>query len=97
MPARQDRQLIAKTIRISNKLGLHARSAAKFVAVAQQFSATVKVSNAHGSANGKSIMNMLLLQARCGSEIDITIDGDGELQSMQALVELIEQKFGEAE
>ena len=87
--------MLSKTITIQNKLGLHARAASVFVKATQEFSSSILVKNDVAEANGKSIMNMMLLQANIGSEITLEIDGDDEEQAMHALIELIEQKFGE--
>lgn len=89
--------MIQKTITIQNKLGLHARAASKFVEVAKEHFASVSVTSAFAKANGKSIMNMMLLQATCHSDIEIETDGEDEQEAMDALVQLINNKFDEAE
>ncbi|MFT7688781.1 MAG: phosphocarrier protein HPr [Candidatus Azotimanducaceae bacterium] len=86
---------LTESIEIQNKLGLHARAASVFVKVAQEFSSTIEVESASGSANGKSIMSMMMLQASIGSLIKITVEGDDENETMSAVLELINQKFGE--
>jgi len=87
--------VLNKNIQIQNKLGLHARAASVFVKAAQEFISTITVTSEHGSANGKSIMNMMLLQASIGSDINLSIEGVDEDAAMAALIELINQKFGE--
>ncbi len=87
--------MIEKTLTIQNKLGLHARAASAFVKTASAFSASVEVSNQHATANGKSIMSMLMLQATLGSEIQLSISGDDEQATMEQLSALIDDKFGE--
>jgi phosphocarrier protein len=82
---------------IQNKLGLHARAASKFVEIAKQYEATISVTSPFSKANGKSIMNVMMLQASCNSEITIEIDGADEQLAMSALTDLIDNKFGEAE
>ena len=82
---------------IQNKLGLHARAASKFVEVAKEYEANINVTSPFSTANGKSIMNVMMLQASCNSEINIKIDGPDEQAAMTALAELIDNKFGEAE
>ncbi len=89
--------MIEQTIRIQNKLGLHARAASKFVETAKEFSADITVTSPFSSANGKSIMKMMMLQATCGSDVTIQIDGEDEAQALSAIVALIDDKFGEAE
>jgi len=89
--------LITKKTTVPNKLGLHARAASKIVEVAQQFSADIQINNIHGTANAKSIMNMMMLQATFGSEFDLIIDGDDEHAAMEAMLCLIDLKFGEEE
>jgi phosphocarrier protein len=89
--------LIEKTIKIQNKLGLHARAASSFVKVAQQFASAITVSSSSATANGKSIMNMMILQAGIDTEIVIQAEGEDETESIQALLDLINQKFGETE
>jgi phosphocarrier protein HPr len=86
-----------KKLAISNKLGLHARAASMFVKTASKFASTINVSNPEKEANGKSIMSMLLLQASCGSEIDIFIEGEDETEAMAAIEGLVNNKFGESE
>ena len=89
--------MIKKTVKIKNRLGLHARAASSFVKKAQEFASTVTVTSSYASANGKSIMNMMILQASLGSEILIEVEGEDESESIQALLGLINQKFGEEE
>ena len=87
--------MINKTILIQNKLGLHARSASVFVRTASGFASSVTVSSKHATANGKSIMSMMLLQASRGTEISLEIEGNDELEAIEAIVTLINNKFGE--
>lgn len=82
---------------IQNKLGLHARAASKFVEVAKGFDAEISVTSPFSTANGKSIMNVMMLQASCNSEVTIETEGEDAHSAMQALTELINNKFGEAE
>jgi phosphocarrier protein len=86
-----------KKLPITNKLGLHARAASLFVKTASAFASTINVSNPEKEANGKSIMSMMLLQASCGSEVDICIEGKDEIEAMAAIESLINDKFGESE
>jgi phosphotransferase system HPr (HPr) family protein len=84
-----------KTIMIINKLGLHARAAAKFVQVASGFHAEINVHSGHREVSGKSIMGIMMLAAGNGSEIDIKTIGPDEDEAMAALETLINDKFGE--
>ena len=89
--------MLQQTTRIVNKLGLHARAAAKFVTHASMFEAEVHVKRNGQNVNGKSIMGVMMLAAAKGSDIELIIDGPDEKQAMQSLIELIENRFGEAE
>ena len=84
-----------KTVTIINKLGLHARAAAKFVQVASGFQAEINVHSGHREVSGKSIMGIMMLAAGKGSEIDIITIGPDEEEAMQALENLINDRFGE--
>ncbi len=86
-----------KTITIINKLGLHARAAAKFVKVASNYQAEISVHSGHKEVSGKSIMGIMMLAAGKGSNIEIKTIGPDEDAAMAALEELINNKFGEDE
>ena len=86
-----------KTIKINNRLGLHARAAAKFVQIASGFQAEINVTSANREVSGKSIMGIMMLAAGKGSEIEITTIGPDEDEAMTALENLINDRFGEAE
>ena len=88
--------MIRRRVTLVNKLGLHARAASKLVQTAAGFHSAVWIENGHRRVNGKSIMGVLMLAAPCGSELDLEIDGDDEDAAMDALVALIEDRFGEA-
>jgi len=85
------------TVIIVNKLGLHARAASKFVNLAKRFASRIEVSNATKSVDGKSIMSIMLLAASQGTEIGLRINGEDELDAMQAITQLIADRFGEGE
>jgi phosphocarrier protein len=89
--------VLKKKLAITNKLGLHARAASVFVKTAGVFASMINVSNQDKKANGKSIMSMMLLQASCGSEVDICIEGEDETEAMAAIEGLVNNKFGEPE
>lgn len=86
-----------RTVTISNRLGLHARAAARLVRRASQFNSSVTLlrEDTGETADGKSILSVLLLAASRGTSLIIKTDGDDEERAMNALVELVEQKFGE--
>lgn len=89
--------MIQKTTTIVNKLGLHARAAAKFVTLASQFNSEINVKRNEQNVNGKSIMGVMMLAAAKGSEIELIIEGEDEQNAMLALLELIANRFNEAE
>lgn len=89
--------MLTENIVIINKLGLHARAAAKFVSTATRFESSVKVSKDGRVVDGKSIMSVMMLAASCGTTVNIETDGPDELSAMQAIKDLINDKFGEGE
>jgi phosphocarrier protein len=89
--------VIRREVQIVNKLGLHARAAAKFVACAGAFSSRVQVERAGRKVNGKSIMGVMMLAAAQGSNILLEISGDDEEAACSALEHLIANRFGEGE
>ncbi|MGE0865559.1 MAG: HPr family phosphocarrier protein [Vicinamibacterales bacterium] len=80
---------------IRNRLGLHARAAAKFVHLATRFSSQIRVARDGRTMDGKSIMGILLLAAGAGASIVVTADGADETEAVDALCRLIESGFGE--
>jgi len=89
--------VLSREIEIINKLGLHARAAAKLVSTAAQFTAEVKLGKAGQSINAKSIMGVMMLAASQGTRLTLEIDGEDEQQAMQAIVDLVNDYFGEGE
>ncbi|MCB1760326.1 MAG: HPr family phosphocarrier protein [Gammaproteobacteria bacterium] len=89
--------MISHDVTIVNKLGLHARAAAKFVTLASQFGCEVQLTLKGQSINGKSIMGVMMLAASQGTEITLSTDGEDEADAMQALEQLILERFGESE
>lgn len=87
--------MVQKEVLIRNKLGLHARAAAKFVKRASGFSSEIKVGKDAMTVNGKSIIGVLLLAAPKGSRIQIVAAGEDERKALEALAELVEDRFGE--
>ena len=87
-----------REITISNKLGLHARAAAKFVGVASGFPCQVRVGRSPDSlVDGKSIMAVMMLAAGKGTAIHLHTEGEQEDEALQALVALIDNYFDEGE
>ena len=84
-------------IEIVNKLGLHARAAAKLVSTAGRYASHVSLKLGSQEADAKSIMAVMMLAAAKGSLVEISCDGADEDQAMQALTELINDHFGEDE
>jgi phosphocarrier protein len=89
--------MIEKTFIIINKLGLHARAAAKFVTTTSQFKADINVTRNGRSVNGKSIMGVMMLAAAKNTEITVTAQGDDAEQALEAIEALINDFFGEGE
>jgi len=80
---------------IRNRLGLHARAAAKFVHLATKYSSQIRVTRNGRTMDGKSIMGILLLAAGAGASIVVTADGADETDAVEALCRLVEGGFGE--
>ena len=86
-----------RTLTIVNKLGLHARAAAKFVTCAAAFSAEITVRRGEREVNGKSIMGVMMLAAAKGTEIEVVSIGADAEQALLALEALLANRFGEDE
>ncbi|WP_019626939.1 HPr family phosphocarrier protein [Thioalkalivibrio sp. ALJT] len=84
-----------RVVPIVNRLGMHARAAAKFVGLASQYAADVTVSRNQQEVNGKSIMGVMMLAAAQGSEVTITTEGADAQEALDALTELVGDRFGE--
>jgi phosphocarrier protein len=89
--------MLRKEIEIINKLGMHARAAAKFVTLAQTFKSDIKVARNGQEVNGKSIMGVMMLAAAKGTIIELIIDGEDEQQAHEHLTRLINNRFEEDE
>jgi len=87
--------LVEKEITLTNRLGLHARPAARVVQTASQFKSEIRLKRDDLEVNGKSIMGVMMLAAEMGSRILIRAEGEDETQALEALVKLFEDKFGE--
>lgn len=84
-----------RNLKLKNKLGMHARAAAAFVKVAQQFKAEIYLERNGQTANGKSILGILTLACPKGGMLTIKAEGIDALKAIEALEILIENKFGE--
>jgi phosphocarrier protein HPr len=84
-----------KTFKLKNKLGMHARPAASFVKIAQQFKSDIYIERNGQTVNGKSILGILTLACPRGGILTIRAEGSDVLAAMKALENLIENKFGE--
>jgi phosphocarrier protein len=89
--------VISKEIEIKNKLGLHARAAAKLVHTAARFKSSIKIRKGDEEVDGKSILGILLLAAGRGSVITVKANGADEADAVAAIQQLIDAKFDEAE
>ena len=89
--------MISEQIRIINRLGLHARAAACFVKLAASFDSDIFLVYGEQSVNGKSIMGIMMLAASQGTDILIEVAGTDEIEAAEALLNLINNRFGEDE
>jgi len=89
--------MIKTTITISNKLGLHARASAKLTKLAGGFPCEVWMTKGERRINAKSIMGVMMLAAGIGSEVELETSGEREQEAMDALLALINDKFGEGQ
>lgn len=89
--------MLDREVTIINKLGMHARAAAKFVSLASSFGSEIELEKGTRKVNGKSIMGVMMLAASKGSTIRLYANGEDEQQALDQLEELINQRFGEQE
>jgi phosphocarrier protein len=89
--------MITREIEIINRLGLHARAAAKLVSTAARFSCSVRLEGGGRGADAKSIMAVMMLAAGKGSRLAVHTDGEDEAAAMAAVEALILDRFGEDE
>ena len=87
--------MTSRSVRVVNRLGLHARAAARFVHLATRYESHIRVGRDARMMDGKSIMGILLLAAACGTTITITAEGRDEEDAAAALAHLVETGFGE--
>jgi len=89
--------MIKQSVTISNRLGLHARASAKLTKLAASFESDVHMSRNGRRINAKSIMGVMMLAAGVGSEVEVETDGVDERAAQEAIVALINDRFGEGE
>ncbi len=89
--------MIEKEIMIANKLGLHARAAAKFVHAANNFKSQITLTKDSKRIDGKSILGILMLAAASGTRLVLRVEGPDEREACRSLVSLVEGKFGEGQ
>lgn len=87
----------SRKITIINKLGMHARAAARFVQTASRYNCDIQISRNGRAVNGKSIMGVMMLAAAKDSIVEICASGKDELAAMEEIERLILNRFGEAE
>ena len=88
---------LSRDIEIINKLGMHARAAAKFVKLASTFESQIDIERAGRRVNGKSIMGVMMLAASKGSDVTVHADGNDANESLDQLEALINNRFDEDE
>jgi phosphocarrier protein len=89
--------MIEKQVTIVNKLGLHARAAAKLVQLASKFSSAIHIAKDKRRVNGKSIMGVMMLAASKDSTITLIAEGEDEEQAIEEMAQLVAERFGEEE
>lgn len=82
---------------IINKLGLHTRAAAKLVHLASRYASVSKLTKDTKTVNCKSIMGVMMLAATKGTQVELMVEGEDEVEAMKAITELIANRFGESE
>ena len=87
--------MITQKITIKNKLGLHARPASNFVKMAQSFKSKVEILKGEKRLNAKSMIGILAAGAKCGTEIELAIEGEDEQEAMKQLTDFIDAGLGE--
>ena len=87
--------VVEREITVINKLGLHARAAAKLVTLASRFTSEIRLTRGERTVNGKSIMGVLMLAAARGTVLLVSADGDDAGQAIDSIEDLINSRFGE--
>lgn len=86
-----------RRITIINKLGLHARAAAKLVGLASRYESDIRLVRDTTEVNGKSILGVMMLAAAINTQLELVADGPDEVEALDALEDLINRKFDESE
>ena len=86
---------LTRAATIRNQRGLHARAAAKFVKLANEYEADIRVRRGELIANGRSIMGLMMLSAGLGNEVEVTVSGRDAEKALMAVLDLIGRKFDE--
>jgi len=89
--------MVEKKIEIVNKLGLHARAAAVLVQEASKFDSDIEITFKDNTVNAKSILGVMMLAAMKGDTVKVKTEGEDEIEAMEAIEELIKNRFGEKE
>jgi len=89
--------MICRPVTIINKLGLHARATNKLVATASRFNSRITLRAKGREVDARNIMQVMMLAASQGTEVEVTADGPDENEAIEALVALIDDYFGEGE
>jgi phosphocarrier protein HPr len=88
--------MVERTVTIQNQLGLHARACTVFVREAAKFAAHIYVERDGIEVNGKSILGVMMLAAEMGAKLNLKADGKDEVEALEALVRVVDNKFGES-
>lgn len=87
--------MTARTVKVLNSTGLHARPAGMFIETANRFRSAIRVTKGEREVNGQSVLGLMLLEVTPGAEITIQAEGEDEEQAVNALAELVAGGFGE--
>jgi phosphocarrier protein len=86
---------VEATVVLSNKMGLHARPSTQIATTASRFSCDIQLGKDEMTVDAKSVLELLMLAAECGTELTIAAEGDDAKEAVAALVELVKGRFGE--
>lgn len=89
--------MIERELEIINRLGLHARAAAKLVNLASRYTSEIQLTRNQRTVNGKSIMGVMMLAASQGTTVLVTAEGEDEDEAIEQIEQLIRDRFGEEE
>jgi phosphotransferase system HPr (HPr) family protein len=87
--------MLYRTVAIQNRTGFHARPAGLFAELASRYGSAIRVRNRHKTSDGKSVLGLMLLGVTAGTEITIEAEGADEVEAVEALAALVQQRFGE--